>query len=152
MTVIIITIFVIDVHIGFIGKLKKLIIHVATYLKQRLFAIRRNILLLYMNTNIKNQKKIITVDIECCVVNVIEHTNKNVKAVNIQISVGYMWRSTGEDVWHATTGAHSQMEKVPFNENFKYYFGLDCMKRFARDLLEIEDDKITMTTKDDTYH
>ena len=40
---------------------------------------------------------------------------KYVLAEHIPIIVGYIWQS-----------------------NFKYYFGLDCIKRFARDLLEIE--------------
>ena len=40
----------------------------------------------------------------------------------------------------------SRAEKVPFKGIFKYYFGLDCIKRFARDQLEREGDKITKTT------
>ena len=52
-----------------------------------------------------------------------------------------MWQSTFE---------------VPFSENFKYYFSLDCIKRFARDLLEKEienfskfNKNLMFTTEDD---
>ena len=57
----------------------------------------------------------ITADIECCVVDVTTKTHKYVIAEHVPISLGYIWHS-----------------------NFKFYFGLDCIKRFARDLLEIE--------------
>ena len=68
-------------------------------------------------------KNIITADIECCVINITEqgetstksHTNKYVIGEHIQISVGYMLKG-----------------------NSKHYFGPDCIKRFASDLLTIE--------------
>ena len=60
----------------------------------------------------QNIKNIITADIECCIVEV---ATKYVIAEHIPISVGYIWQC-----------------------NLKYYFGLDCNKRFASDLLEIE--------------
>ena len=68
-------------------------------------------------------KKIITADIEYCIVEVSTNgygeawseTNKCVVAEHIPIAVGYTWQG-----------------------NFKHYFGLGCIKRFARDLLEIE--------------
>ena len=54
----------------------------------------------------------------------------------IPISVGYIWQG-----------------------NFKYYFGLDCLKRFDRDLLEIEtgnnikrNEKMIFKKKDKVYH
>ena len=56
-------------------------------------------------------------------------------------STVYMWRRSGEDVWYTTSGARSQMNEVPFTDNFEYYFGLACLKTFARDLLEIENEK-----------
>ena len=63
----------------------------------------------------QNIKNIITADIECCIVEVATNGCKYVIAEHIPISVGYIWQC-----------------------NFKYYFGLDCIKRFASDLLEIE--------------
>ena len=68
-----------------------------------------------MNINARIEKNIITADIECCVTDVITNSNKYVIAEHIPISMGYIWHS-----------------------NFKYYFGLDCIKRFASDLSEIE--------------
>ena len=62
----------------------------------------------------QNIKKIISADTECCIVDVATNGCKYVIAEHIPISVGYMWQC-----------------------NFKYYFGLDCIKRFASDLLEI---------------
>ena len=62
----------------------------------------------------QNIKIIITADIECCVTNVSTSTSKYVIAEHIPISVGYIWQC-----------------------NLKYYFGLDCIKRLASDLLEI---------------
>ena len=61
------------------------------------------------------KKNVITDDIECCVVDATKNNRKFVIAENIPKSVAYIWQS-----------------------NFKYYFGLDCNKRFDRDLLEIE--------------
>ena len=52
---------------------------------------------------------------ECCIFNVSSNYCKYVIAEHIPICVGYIWQG-----------------------NFKYYFGLDCIKRFAIDLLEIE--------------
>ena len=63
----------------------------------------------------QNIKNIITADIECCFVEVATNDCKYVIAEHIPISVGYIWQG-----------------------NFKYYFGLDCIKRFASDLLEKE--------------
>ena len=63
----------------------------------------------------QNVKLIITADIECCIVEVPTNDGNYVIAEHIPISIGYIWQG-----------------------NFKYYFGLDCIKRFARDLLEIE--------------
>ena len=63
----------------------------------------------------QNIKNYITADIECCVVAVTTNSNKYVKAEHKPISVGHIWQS-----------------------NFKNNFGLDCIKRFASDLLEIE--------------
>ena len=48
----------------------------------------------------------------------------NVIAEHIPISVGYIWQG-----------------------NFKYYFGLDCIKRFASALLEIETENIFKRNK-----
>ena len=63
----------------------------------------------------QNIKNTITADIECCVTNVSTSTSKYVIAEHIPLAVGYTWQG-----------------------NSKHYFGLDCIKRFARDLLEIE--------------
>ena len=63
----------------------------------------------------QNIKHVITADIECCIVEVATNDCKYVIAGHITICVGYIWQC-----------------------NFKYYFGLDCIKRFASDLLEIE--------------
>ena len=63
----------------------------------------------------QNIKNIITADIECCIVEVASNDYKYVIAEHILISIGYIRQG-----------------------NFKYYFGLDCIKRFARDLIEIE--------------
>ena len=63
----------------------------------------------------QNIKNIITADVECCVTDVSTSTSKYVIAEHIPISVGNIWQC-----------------------NFKNYFGLDCIKKFASDLLEIE--------------
>ena len=60
-------------------------------------------------------KQTITVVIKCCVVDVTTKNRKHVLAEHLPISVGYNWQG-----------------------NFKYYFGLDCIKRFASGLLELE--------------
>ena len=65
--------------------------------------------------NCQNIKNFITADIECCIVEVSTNDLKYVIAEHIPIAVGYTWQG-----------------------NFKHYFGLGCIKRFARDLLEIE--------------
>ena len=67
----------------------------------------------------QNIKNVITADIECCIVEVATNDCKNVIAEHIPINVAYIWQG-----------------------NFKYYFGLDCIKRFASDLLEIETENI----------
>ena len=53
----------------------------------------------------QNIKNIITADLECCIVEVATNSRKYVIAEHIPISVGYIWQ-----------------------RNFKYYFGLDCIK------------------------
>ena len=89
-----------------------------------------------MNTNVTIFKKIITADIECSIVEVSTNDLKYVIAEHIPIAVGYTWQG-----------------------NFKYYFGLGCIKRFARDLLEIEtennfqhNEKMIFTEEDKLYH
>ena len=66
----------------------------------------------------QNIKNVIIADIECCIVEVATNGCKYVIAEHIPISVGYIWQC-----------------------NFKYYFGLDCIKGFASDLLETETEK-----------
>ena len=63
-------------------------------------------------------------------------THKYVIAEHIPIAVGYTWQG-----------------------NFKHYFGLDCIKGFASDLLEIEtennfkhNEKMIFTEEDKLYH
>ena len=63
----------------------------------------------------QNIENFITADIECCVIDVTFNNCKYVIAEHIPISLGYIWQG-----------------------NFKYCFALDCIKRFARVLLEIE--------------
>ena len=63
----------------------------------------------------QNIKNFITADIECCVTNVSTSTSKYVIAEHIPMSVGYFWHG-----------------------NFKYYFGLGCIRRLASDLLKKE--------------
>ena len=67
----------------------------------------------------QNLKNVITADIEGCVVSVTTNSNKYIIAEHILTSVVYIWQI-----------------------NFKYYFGIDCIKRFANDLLEIEIENI----------
>ena len=89
-----------------------------------------------MNTNVRIYKNIITADIEYCIVEVTTNDCKCVKAEHIPIAVGYTWQG-----------------------NFKHYFGLGCIKTFARDLLEIEtennfkhNEKMIFTEEDKLYH
>ena len=84
----------------------------------------------------QNIQNIITADIECCVVDVSTKSNKYVIAKQIPIAVGYK-----------------------SNNNFKHYFGLDCFKRFASDLLEVEtvtnfkrNKQMTLNNEDKLYH
>ena len=91
----------------------------------------------------QNIKNIINADIECCIVDprsgftdVTPNDCKYVIAEHIPIAVGYTWQG-----------------------NFKHYFGLGCIKRFARDLLEIEtennlkhNEKMVFTEEDKLYH
>ena len=86
--------------------------------------------------NVRIKKNIITADIEFCIVNVSSNDCKYVIAEYIPIGVGYIWQS-----------------------NFKHYFGLDCIKRFASDLLETEtrknfkrNEKIIFNKEDKLYH
>ena len=74
--------------------------------------------IIFINENKRqNSKNVISADIECCIVEVATNDCKYVIAEHIPIIVGYIWQG-----------------------NFKYYFDLDCIKRFAKDLLEIETD------------
>ena len=97
-----------------------------------------------MNTNVRIFKKIITADIESCIVEVSTNgygeawleTHKYVIAEHIPIALGYTWQGY-----------------------FKHYFSLGCIKRFARDLLEIEtennfkhNEKMIFTEEDKLYH
>ena len=59
----------------------------------------------------KNINYIMTAYIDCCIVEVATIECKYVIAEHIPISIGYIWQ-----------------------DNFKYYFGLGCIKSFARDL------------------
>ena len=84
----------------------------------------------------QNIKNIITADIECCIVEVTINDCKYVIAEYIPIAVGYTWQG-----------------------NFKHYFGLGCIKKFARDLLEIETEnnfkrnkQMIFTEEDKLYH
>ena len=84
----------------------------------------------------QNIKNIINADIEFCIVEVSTNDLKYVIAEHIPIAVGYTWQG-----------------------NFKHYFGLGCIKRFARDLLEIEtennfkhNEKMIFTEEDKLYH
>ena len=104
---------VVDVHIGLIHKLNLIIIHAASHLNQRLFAIPRIKLLVQININ--DRKKIIIAVSECCVVDVASHSKRNLRAEHVPISVGYK-----------------------LNFFFEYYFGQDYLKSFASDLLTIE--------------
>ena len=61
-----------------------------------------------------NMKNILTADIEFSVVNVSANDCKHIIAKHIPLIVGYIWHS-----------------------NFKHYFDLDCIKRFANDLLDM---------------
>ena len=80
----------------------------------------------------------------CCIVEVSTNgygeawseTHKYVIAEHIPIAVGYTWQG-----------------------NFKHYFGLGCIKKFARDLLEMEtennfklNEKMIFTEEDKLYH
>ena len=86
-----------------------------THSNQRLFVLRKKHITFINEHKRQNIKNIITADIECCIVEVSTNDCKNVIAEHIPIAVGYTWQC-----------------------KFKYYFGLDCIKRFASDLLEIE--------------
>ena len=84
----------------------------------------------------QNKKNVITADIECCINEVSTNDCKYVIAEHIPIAVGYIWQS-----------------------NFKHYIGLDCLKSFARDLLEIETEnnfkrnkQMIFTEKHKLYH
>ena len=62
----------------------------------------------------QNIKNIITADIECCIVEIATNGCKYVIAEHIPKSVGYIWLC-----------------------NFKYYFGLDRIKRFANYIMKL---------------
>ena len=96
--------------------------------------LRKNITFTNENKR-QNINKKITADIEC-VVNVSSNDFKYVISQHIPISVGYIWPG-----------------------NFKYYFGLNCIRRFASELLEIETEnnfkdkeKMAITEEDKLYH
>ena len=80
---------------------------------------------------------------ECCVANITSHgetltkffSNKYVIALRIPISLGYMWQGIIEDFGNTTSKDVSQAYKFLFNTSFKYHYGLECIKIFARDLL-----------------
>ena len=84
----------------------------------------------------QKRKNIITADIECCVIDVTTNNCKYEIAENIPISVGYIRLG-----------------------NFNNYYSLDCIKTFARDLLEIEtennikrNDKMIFHKEHKLYH
>ena len=88
------------------------------------------------DNNGQNIKNITTADIECCVVDVTTNNCKYVIAENIPKSMGYIWQG-----------------------NFEYYFGLDCIKRVASDLLEKEtennikrNEKMVFNKEDKLFH
>ena len=125
----------IGVPIGLTPKLNMINTNAAPHSNQRLFVLRKNIT--FVNEH-KRQiiKNIITADIECCIVEVTTNDCKYVIAEQVPIAVGY----TGQG-------------------NFKHYFGLGCIKSFARDLLEIEtennfkhNEKMIFTEEDKLYH
>ena len=89
-----------------------MIIHVAAHLTRRLLAPRRRNLLLEININDGKWKNIITAPIEDCVVDVASQRNK----------YQHLSKSVGYNFYHFV----------------KNYFGHDCLKRVARDLLTIE--------------
>ena len=124
-----------DVPIGLTHKLNMINTNAAPHSNQKLFVLRKNITFVneHKRQNIKN---IITADIECCIVEVSTNDLKYVIAEHIPIAVGYTWQG-----------------------NFKHYFGLGCIKRFARDLLEIEtennfkhNEKMIFTEEDKLFH
>ena len=107
-----------------------------THSNQRLFVLRKNIFIFINEHKRQNIKNIITADIECCIVEVSINDCKYVIAEHIPIAVGYTWQG-----------------------KFKHYFGLGCIKRFDRDLLEIEtennfkhNEKMIFTDEDKLYH
>ena len=83
----------------------------------------------------QNIKLIIIADIECCIVDVTNNNRSYVISEHIPTSVRYIWQGI-----------------------FKHYFGIDCIKRFASDLLEIETknnfklDEQIIFTEEDKYH
>ena len=101
-----------------------------------MFILRRR-KLFFINDNKRQKiKNVITADIECCIVEIATNDCIYVIAEHIPISVSYIWQG-----------------------NFKYYFGLDCAKRFASDLLEIESEnnfkrnkQMIFNVEDKLYH
>ena len=91
--------------------------------KPEIFILRKKHITYINEHKRQNIKNIITADIERCIVEVSTNgygeawseTHKYVIVEHIPIAVGYTWQG-----------------------NFKHYFGLGCIKRFARDPLEIE--------------
>ena len=107
-----------------------------THSNQRLFALRKKHISFINEHKRQNIKNIITADIECCIAEVTTNDCKYVMAEHIPIAVGYTWQGI-----------------------IKHYFGLGCIKRFARDLLEIEtennfkhNEKMIFTEEDKLYH
>ena len=108
-----------------------------------MFVLRKKHITFINERKRQNVKNIITAGIECCIVDprsgftdVSTNDLKYVIAEHIPIAVGYTWHG-----------------------NFKHYFGLGCIKRFARDLLEIEiennfkhNEKMIFTEEDKLYH
>ena len=125
----------IDVHNGLTLKLNTTNTNVATLSNQRLFVLRKKHITFINEHKRQNIKKIVTADIECCNVKVSSIDCKFVIAEHITKNEGYIRQG-----------------------NFKYYFSLDCIKRYASDLLEIEtennfkcNEKIIFINGDELY-
>ena len=107
-----------------------------SFFKPEIFCPKKKHITLINEHRRQNIKHNITADIESCIVEVATNDYKYKISEHILISVGYIWRS-----------------------NFKYYFGLDCIKRIASHLLEIEtennfkhNEKMAFRETDKLYH
>ena len=126
----------IDVNINLTLNLNITNTNVATLSNQRSFVLRKKHFTFIKEHEHQNIKNFITFDIECCVFDVSTNNNKYVIAEHFPIAVGYK-----------------------INNNYKYYFGLDYIKRFASDLLETEteknikrNEKMVFNEEDKKYH